>query len=151
MLSAMHLGPIVAVALALASAAPAAGGPLPAGRYAITARLELPHLERYGVALTRLACLAPGSALPVPVLAAPLGTGCAARDLVVRDGRLSYAIACAGRDAPRAVASYRLVPGGFRGRVAIVLGAKNMTLTEVQAGRRLGDCPPGSSRRAGRR
>jgi hypothetical protein len=53
---------------------------------------------------------------------------------------LRYAIHCPGRDAARAEARYRPAPDGFRGRVAMVLGAKNMTMTEVQTGRRLGAC-----------
>ena len=53
---------------------------------------------------------------------------------------LGYAIACPGRDTMRASAAYRLTPDGFRGRVAMIMGAKNMTMTEVQAGRRLGTC-----------
>jgi hypothetical protein len=29
----------------------------------------------------------------------------------------------------------------FRARIAMTMGAKNMTMTEVQTGRRIGSCP----------
>jgi hypothetical protein len=35
---------------------------------------------------------------------------------------------------------YELSPNAFNGRVAMVMGAKNMTMTEVQHGRRIGEC-----------
>jgi hypothetical protein len=127
----------------LVAGAARAEGPAP-GLYAITARLELPHVERWAVERTRVMCL---SGLPVPVLNTGTGlAGCAAAHVEVRSGRLSYSIVCPGRDGSRAAARYRLEPQGFRGRVAIVMGAKNMTMTEVQVGRRLGAC----ARAAGR-
>jgi hypothetical protein len=116
----------------------------PAGLYAITARLELPHVERWAVDRTRVMCL--DGRLPVPVIAGAGLAGCAAAR-VRRDGeRISYGVVCPGRDASRAEARYRLSPDGFRGRVAIVTGAKNMTMTEVQVGRRLGACAAAAGR-----
>jgi hypothetical protein len=35
-----------------------------------------------------------------------------------------------------------LSPDKFSGNVAMVMGAKNMTMTEVQRARRVGDCGP---------
>jgi hypothetical protein len=122
--------------LAVLVAGVARAEPAP-GLYAITARLELPHVERWAVDRTRVMCL---NGLPVPVIAGTGLAGCAAADVEVRDGRFSYSIVCPGRDGSRAAARYRLGPDGFRGRVAIVMGAKNMTMTEVQVGRRLGAC-----------
>ncbi|MBA3325923.1 MAG: hypothetical protein H0T41_11900 [Rhodobacteraceae bacterium] len=132
-----------ATAVLLAGAA-AAEPLLDGGLYAVTARLELPHLERYAVARTRMVCVAaepaPG-ALPLPVLSGNMPfAGCAAQG-ILRDGdRLGYDIVCAGRDAARARADYRLGPAGFSGRIAMVMGAKNMIMTEVQSGRKLGAC-----------
>jgi hypothetical protein len=117
----------------------------PAGLYAITARLELPHVERWAVDRTRVMCL--DGRLPVPVIAGVGLAGCAAARVRNDGERLGYAIVCPGRDAARAEARYRLGPEGFRGRIAIVMGAKNMTMTEVQTGRRLGACVPAAERR----
>jgi hypothetical protein len=77
--------------------------------------------------------------------------GCAATNLRRRPAGLTYDIVCKGRDAARAQAAYELEPQAFSGRVAMTLGAKNMTMTEVQRGRRTGGCdvagfgPTGSS------
>ena len=67
---------------------------------------------------------------------------CAATNVTTGDATLAYDIVCPGRDAARAHAVYALAPGTFAGRVAMVMGAKNMTMTEVQHARRIGDCEP---------
>jgi hypothetical protein len=47
----------------------------------------------------------------------------------------------------KARADYTLSADRFEGRIFIVLGAKNMTMTEVQAGRRVGACGPAATTR----
>jgi hypothetical protein len=37
---------------------------------------------------------------------------------------------------------YELSTNAFTGRIAMVMGAKNMTMTEVQHARRIGECSP---------
>ena len=37
---------------------------------------------------------------------------------------------------------YKLSSNAFTGRIAMVMGAKNMTMTEVQHARRIGECSP---------
>ena len=67
---------------------------------------------------------------------------------VERDGAtLTFDILCEGRGAAWAKAVYRLMPDAFEGRIAMVMGGKNMTMTEVQTGRRIGNCesPAGPS------
>ena len=120
--------------------------PLPSGWYEITSRLELPHLERWAIDRTARVCLSSpdtSGAIPVPVLSAntPFET-CTATNVTAGGGTLAYDIVCPGRDAARAHAVYALAPDKFAGRVAMVMGAKNMTMTEVQHARRIGDCAP---------
>ena len=120
--------------------------PLPSGWYEITSRLELPHLERWAIDRTARVCLSSpdtSGAIPVPVLSAntPFAT-CTATNVTAGGGTLAYDIVCPGRDAARAHAVYALAPDRFAGRVAMVMGAKNMTMTEVQHARRIGDCAP---------
>jgi hypothetical protein len=122
---------------------------LPVGSYAITTRLELPHLERWAIDKTTTICLsghAAGDRIPIPVLSDnnPYAA-CVAANLVIDHGRLEYDVLCPGRDAAKAHATYSLAADHFAGRVAMVLGGKNMTMTEVQHARRVGDC--GSARR----
>ena len=122
---------------------------LPAGSYAITTRLEIPHLERWAIDKTTTICLsghATGGRMPIPVVSDnnPYAK-CAAANLVIDHGRLEYDVLCPGRGSAKAHATYSLGPDHFAGRVAMVLGGKNMTMTEVQRARRVGDC--GSPRR----
>jgi Protein of unknown function (DUF3617) len=142
---------LAAIALSAMSVLPtvqvhAGPPPLRSGLYEMVVRLELPHLERWAIDRTARICLSvhDGSGeIPVPVLSAnnPFET-CAATNLTVDGATFEYDIICPGRGAARAHASYALAPDRFAGRVAMVLGAKNMTMTEVQQARRIGDCEP---------
>ena len=139
------LRPALAAAVLGTLAGPAAAQAEPwlrSGSYEVAYRLELPHLERWALTKTATICLPDAAAAPaLPILSGnnPF-EGCTTRN-VRRDGdEVTYDIVCAGRDAARAHAAYRIVPDGFNGRIAMVMGAKNMTMTEVQTGRRLGRC-----------
>ena len=120
---------------------------LPGGSYEVTARLEWPHLERWGVDKTTIICLPSsqsGDEIPVPVLSAnnPFAGKCTATNLMADGLKLEYDIVCPERGAARGHAVYELSPNAFNGRVAMVMGAKNMTITEVQHARRIGECSP---------
>ena len=122
------------------------GTALGGGSYDITARLELPHLERWSVDKTSIICLPSirrGDELPIPVVSAnnPFQK-CTAANLTADGPRLEYDIVCPGRGAAKGHATYTLSPDKFSGRVAMVMGGKNMTMTEVQQARRIGECSP---------
>jgi uncharacterized protein DUF3617 len=135
---------IAAGALAGGASADAEQAALQGGSYAVTFRLEIPHVENWAIDKTTTICVPNtrgASDAPLPVLSGnnPLAK-CPARK-IERDGAtLRYEIACPGRNEARARAVYALTPWGFKGRIAMVMGAKNMTMTEVQIGRRLGSC-----------
>jgi hypothetical protein len=117
---------------------------LQGGSYEITYRLELPHVERWAIEKTTTICLSDtkGSipaALRVLSDNNPFGA-CTAVNIQQDGPSLGYDIRCQGRDAAKAHAAYTVSSGGFKGRIAIVTGAKNMTMTEVQAGHRVGSC-----------
>jgi hypothetical protein len=117
---------------------------LPDGAYQMVTRLELPHLERYAVDSAHPVCFAGGwasGAIPIPVESAnhPFAS-CASQHIALGANTIEYDIACPGRDSARAHASYRATDAGFVGRVAMVMGGKNMTMTEVVRARRLGAC-----------
>jgi hypothetical protein len=136
---------VVAMAISLAWAE---GPVLQTGSYEITARLELPHLERWAVDKTSTLCLS-GSLtrhdLPIPIVSAnnPFGN-CGRANVTLDTPRLEYDIVCPGRGAAKGHAVYILSADKFEGRVAMVLGGKNMTMTEVQSARRIGACSPGT-------
>ena len=114
------------------------------GLYELTARLELPHLERWGVDKTATICLPnslkPGE-IPVPVVSAnnPFAK-CSATNVIADGLKLEYDIVCPERGSARAHAIYKVSFDAFTGRVAMVMGAKNMTMTELQHARRIGEC-----------
>ena len=116
------------------------------GSYEITARLELPHLERWAVDKTAIICVPPAfnnNEVPIPIVSAnnPYAK-CSAKNLTVQSNKLEYDIVCPERGSAKGHAVYILSDDTFSGRVAMVLGAKNMTMTEVQQGRRIGNCNP---------
>ena len=116
------------------------------GSYEITARLELPHLERWAVDKTTIVCLPPSlgdDKIPIPIVSAnnPFAN-CSAANLMTKSPKLEYDIVCPGRGAAKGHAIYTLSNDTFSGRVAMVLGAKNMTMTEVQQAHRIGNCNP---------
>ena len=140
-----RLGPFVLLIL-LAGSAGAGEPALQAGAYQIRHRLELPHVERWAVERTDAACLAAsvasdraGPMLPTLSSNRPVGA-CTAKGWQQRGNRLDYDIMCPGRGAAKAHATYVLSGDGFTARIFMTLGAKNMTMTEVQSGRRLGSC-----------
>jgi hypothetical protein len=75
--------------------------------------------------------------IPVPIVSAnnPFAK-CSA------DSKLEYDIVCPERGAARGHAVYEFSTNAFTGRIAMVMGAKNMTMTEVQHARRIGECSP---------
>jgi hypothetical protein len=85
---------------------------LPAGSYEITARLELPHLERWGVDKTTIVCLPDtrkAGNIPVPVLSAnnPFAK-CSTANIMADGSNLEYDIICPERGAARGHAVYQL-------------------------------------------
>jgi hypothetical protein len=120
------------------------------GAYEVRVRLEMPNVQhRAGTTATICFPYAGGAnGAPFPVLSGnnPLAR-CPASN-IRRDGAvLRFDILCEGRGAARAQAVYTLEPGAFEGRISMVMGGKNMTMTEVQIGRRIGPCAaPGTAR-----
>jgi Protein of unknown function (DUF3617) len=67
---------------------------------------------------------------------------CSATNLAADGTKLEYDIVCRERGSARGHAVYELSTNAFIGRITMVMGAKNMTMTEVQHARRIGDCSP---------
>jgi len=116
------------------------------GLYEVISRLELPHLERWAIDKKTWICLfshQESHAIPLPVLSGnnPFAD-CSASNFTMHAGTFQYDIFCPGRGAAKAHAIYELGPDKFSGRIAMVMGAKNMTMTEVQHAKRVGDCRP---------
>jgi hypothetical protein len=128
----------------LAGAAQAEGQatPLRGGAYEVKFRLELPHVEEWAVDKIRTICVPDADGAfdaPLPVLSGnnPLAK-CPASNFRRDGATLRFDIVCEGRNAARARAVYSLASSAFKGRIWMVMGAKNMTMTEVQVGHRIG-------------
>jgi hypothetical protein len=66
---------------------------------------------------------------------------------VRQDGdTLTFEITCLGRNEAVGLARYTVAPQRFSGVIAMKMGGKNMTMTEHQVGRRIGNCGAGSPR-----
>jgi hypothetical protein len=74
---------------------------------------------------------------------------CSATNLVADGSKLEYDIVCRERGSARGHAVYELSSNAFIGRIAMVIGAKNMTMTEVQHAHRIGECSPAKLGSAG--
>jgi hypothetical protein len=142
---------IVAAILAayLGGQSQAAAGDLQPGSYEVRYRLELPHVEQWAITRTATICIpgeSGGGSSGLRVLSGnnPLAV-CATTDAKREGSDLTFRIACEGRGAARAFARYRLGVDAFAGRIAMVMGGKNMTMTEVQEGRRVGTCEGSTS------
>ncbi|WP_334146715.1 DUF3617 domain-containing protein [Hyphomicrobium sp.] len=70
---------------------------------------------------------------------------CPVKNVFETSAKLSFDIICDGIDAGRASATYALEPDAFEGRFSIRMGGKNMTMSEAQSGKRLGECPSAST------
>ena len=118
------------------------------GAYEVAVRLELPHVENAGAQKMATICIDkadPGGTFGLAVLSEnnPLGH-CPASNVHQEGDTLTFDIKCPGGNAAVASAKYILLGQRFDARIAMKMGGKNMTMTEVQTGHRTGDCPASS-------
>jgi hypothetical protein len=113
-----------------------------AGAYRVIYRLEVPHVERFAIDASVTVCAGSRAMIPVVLSGNNPLSRCPARNVVRTESRLSFDIVCPGRpnDRSEAKAFYTLHPGGIQGRIAMVMGGKNMTFVEVQSWRHIGAC-----------
>ena len=136
--------PLAAAALAALAPAASAAEPaaMPEGAYEVVYKLELRHLALRDEGAATV-CLSGVEATAFPVLSPnnPLAR-CPAQG-IRRDGdQISFEIVCPGGNAAKAEALFELRKDGFQGRITMTMGGKNMTMAEIQRGRRIGDCAP---------
>ena len=112
-------------------------------------RLEIPNVVNWSAHKIETICVSEAPVAtrpPLPVLSDnnPF-ENCPARNVRQEGLALRFEIVCEGFNMAKARAAYTLAAERFAGRIAIVLGAKNMTMTEVQTGRRVGTCEPAAA------
>ena len=117
---------------------------LKSGAYEGEVRLELPHLEDLRQSKRARICVSAESGAGnrgIGVLSEnnPLAR-CPLSNIANDGNALAFDIVCEGKNAGHATARYILGPEQFRGRIEMQMGGKNMTMTEVQSGHRIGPC-----------
>lgn len=115
------------------------------GEYAVSVRLELPHLEDMAAIKLARICMTGGEGGTHGLVV--LSDNDPARSLPASNihedgGILSFDIVCPGGNAAIGSAKYTMRGQGFDGAIAMKMGGKNMTMTERQSGRRIGSCSP---------
>jgi hypothetical protein len=117
------------------------------GTYEVAVRLVLPHLEdNLRAEKTATICISgtgdTGTRGLVVLSDNTPFARCPISNVVYNGDILTFDIVCQGANAARASATYTLASQQFRGRIAMKMDGKNMTMTETQFGRRVGDCAP---------
>lgn len=111
------------------------------GEYEVQMKLELPHIEDMGVMKTSRICIRKEGTHGIVVLSEnnPL-VRCPASNIHQTGNELKFDIICQGHNQAVAWASFELGPEHFAGAFDMKMGGKNMTMTERQTGKRVGDC-----------
>ena len=113
------------------------------GAYDVEVTLELPHVSDTSTRKIERLCLGRdwSTTLGLVVLSSnnPLGH-CPVSNARLSINTLSFDVTCAGLNAATGHALYEIMPEHFRGRIEMKMGGKNMTMTEIQVGHRIGSC-----------
>lgn len=132
----------VIAALAV-TASNAADSSLTPGLYQIEVRISLPNVQDVAAPLVETRCISSGdveSGQAFFVLSDNPLKSCELVDYEATAGSAIYRIACAGPNRGSAVAVFDTKITTYRGTIKMNLGGKNMTMSETQAGKRIGDC-----------
>lgn len=119
--------------------------PLSQGLYEVVVTLDLPHLDGMGASRTTKVCISPSGEPPTHGLAVlsennPLAT-CPASKGRLDASTYRFEVHCAGKNAAEGFATFDLYTDRFQGSIVMKMGGKNMTMSETQSGRRIGECP----------
>lgn len=114
---------------------------LQSGEYEVQMRLELPHVEDMNVQRAAKVCITETGTHGIVVLSEnnPL-VRCPAENIKESAGELTFDLICEGHNQAVASAKFRLHRERFDGAFNMKMGGKNMTMTERQSGKRVGDC-----------
>ena len=133
--------PIFLALFAIPTAASAGDTVLEPGEYEVEIRLELPHVMDMEVQRTAKVCISNSAPYGIVALSEnnPLAR-CPASNVKQSVDELTFDLVCEGHNQAIAWAKFRLWPDRFAGAIDMKMGGKNMTMTERQAGRRIGPC-----------
>lgn len=121
----------------------AAEVPLAPGMYEVEVRIHLPNVQDVASPLVVARCIAPAdlkSGRAFFVLSDNPLKACDLLDYEASGRQASYRIACPGPNRGSATGEFELWENSYRGTINMNMGGKNMTMSETQAGRRIGEC-----------
>jgi hypothetical protein len=133
-----------AVATLAATASGAAEPVLTPGLYRVEVRVALPHIQDVAAPMLLTRCVTPPdlrSGRAFLVLSDNPLKNCALLDYQTTADTATYRIACPGPNMGSAVGVFDFNGAAYRGSIEMNMGGKNMTMSETQVGRRIGDCP----------
>jgi hypothetical protein len=136
----------LAAALMVGSSAHGEEAPgLQPGEYEVTVRLELRHVAMAAPKVVKI-CVTETGTRGLIVLSEnnPLPR-CPPSNTRQEGDTLTFDIICPGVNQAVGSARYTIAPQHFTGVIAMKMGGKNMTMTEHQVGRRVGNCSAASS------
>jgi hypothetical protein len=128
----------------LAAGAHAEDLSLAPGLYHVEVRLSLPNVDNVALPSIFTRCLAPldlQSGQAFFVLSDNPLKQCGLSDYHAAADTASYRIACPGPNRGTALAVFYTTRNTYHGTISMNMGGKNMTMAEVQAGKRIGECP----------
>ncbi len=143
-------GALIALAISTNPTIAGSHSILQPGAYEVQVRLDLPNLDDITAVKTAEICISAvnaqeNSGLTVLSDNNPLAK-CPRSNLLADGNELSFDVQCPGGNAARANARYTIGDASFTGRIRMTMGGKNMTMTETQLGRRVGNCAANAPR-----
>ena len=141
-----HAYPFIALAViagAIGTGSEAADSLLSPGLYQVEVQISLPNVQDTVAPMLVTRCvglddLQSGQAFFV-LSDNPLKK-CDLLDYRMTAGTAVYRIACPGPNKGSAVAMFDTTGTSYRGSIKMNMGGKNMTMSETQVGKRIGDC-----------
>lgn len=114
------------------------------GLYQVEVRLSLPNVDNVAPPTIFTRCLARldlQSGQAFFVLSDNPLKQCELLDYHAAADTASYRIVCPGPNRGTAVAVFHTTRNAYHGAISMNMGGKNMTMAEVQAGKRIAECP----------
>jgi hypothetical protein len=114
------------------------------GEYEVEVRISLPNVRDAAAPLLLTRCISPAdleSGQAFFVLSDNPLKNCDLLDYKAESSEAVYRITCPGPNRGSAVAVFEIKDVAYHGVINMNMGGKNMTMTEMQAGKRIGDCP----------
>lgn len=139
---ALFTGASVIAALA-ATESNAADLSLTPGLYLVEVRISLPNVQDVAAPIVLTRCISPAdlkSGQAFFVLSDNPLKNCDLLDYQAAADTVAYRIVCRGPNMGSAVGLFEATGTAYRGSIKMNMGGKNMTMSETQVGKRIGDC-----------